>query len=657
MTLSMPERRSLTAKTQKQEEKDKKETKIRTTEGNSRRMNLQMKRKQQQDKKKKTATKRKRQEEKTATRETTSKQEERKKRQRQQKDEPANEAPKQGQQKERITKHQQQEKTETRTKPQHNKQEPNQHKPKGKKKTEGRKTRSDQIHDREAKYVYCSNMLSLFRFFNATKLEKEHFQILKKTPFFLLVDILSKKKVQKADSIKYDDVVAKILQTYQMDGTAFEIGGKKLKLKRNDFKLIFGIASGQKKMHFVYGRKDDIDLIIGYANTQAPSNPMPKMQSQDLLNGTSLFGTEIGKFILARAKRYCDEEKKTYRMLLKEIQDKDEDKDKDEDEDEDADFQQQNQREVDPNLVEVLVFERIEDDMLKMEKKDEEIKILHERIATLAEANKYLEEQHTQKQPAMKKLKTSNEIFNILPEKSRQNLIAHWANTKKQDQPVWQGSHHGTYVYLNDIDKILKGQDLAGIVIDAYTEHLLAQKQGTTSFVFISSCHYDEARTRMLNKIMLEAMKARYLLFPIHQNFHWTILVLDIEEASWKFYNSMRPRGALPKDPHFNAANEVRQIIEKYIKHENPTLIHPAKFEQQTDNVINSPQQDDTLLDCGILVCYIIRQYVSNKNIMLTFTKEECNQLRVDMLTVFLTDQQAAQRQIPDQNIDDLPLQ
>ncbi|CAL5353900.1 unnamed protein product [Camellia sinensis] len=183
---------------------------------------------------------------------------------------------------------------------------------------------------------------------------------------------------------------------------------------------------------------------------------------------------------------------------------------------------------VDPNLVEVLVFERIEDDMLKMEmlqikrdilqttndnlqqqlnklkkkmqdqhkttkkqmqRKDEKIKILHERIATLAEANKYSEEQHTQQQPAMKKLKTSNEIFNILPEKSRQNLIAHWANTKKKDQPMWQGSHHGTYVYLNDIDKILKGQDLAGIVIDAYAEHLLAQKQGTTSFIFISSYH------------------------------------------------------------------------------------------------------------------------------------------------------------------------
>ncbi|CAL5405743.1 unnamed protein product [Camellia sinensis] len=183
----------------------------------------------------------------------------------------------------------------------------------------------------------------------------------------------------------------------------------------------------------------------------------------------------------------------------------------------------------------------------QMQRKDEEIKILYERIATLVEANKYSKEQHTQQQLAMKKLKTSNENFNILPEKSR-------------DEPVWQGSHHGTYVYLNDIDKILKGQDL---VIDAYAEHLLAQKQETTSFVFISSCHHllttkdEETRKRILNKMMLEAMKARYLLFPIYQNFHWTILVLDIEEASWKFYNSMRPREAMAKDPHFNAANEV----------------------------------------------------------------------------------------------------
>ncbi|GMP56261.1 hypothetical protein CsSME_00020813 [Camellia sinensis var. sinensis] len=113
----------------------------------------------------------------------------------------------------------------------------------------------------------------------------------------------------------------------------------------------------------------------------------------------------------------------------------------------------------------------------------------------------------------------------------------------------------------------------------------------------------------------------------------------------------------MAKDPHFNVANELREIIDKYIKDRKPTLIHPDKFKQATESVINSPQQADTSFDYRIIVCYIMRQYVSKNNIMPTFSKEECNQLRADMLTIFLTDQQVAQRQIPDENIDDLPLQ
>ncbi|CAL5391280.1 unnamed protein product [Camellia sinensis] len=89
----------------------------------------------------------------------------------------------------------------------------------------------------------------------------EHLTVLRKTPFSLLVDTLSENKVKRRDSIKHDDVVAKILQTYQMDGTTFEIAGKKLKLKRNDFKLIFGIACGQKKMNLAYGRKNEVAMV------------------------------------------------------------------------------------------------------------------------------------------------------------------------------------------------------------------------------------------------------------------------------------------------------------------------------------------------------------------------------------------------------------
>ncbi|KAL7190863.1 hypothetical protein ACSBR2_023018 [Camellia fascicularis] len=46
-----------------------------------------------------------------------------------------------------------------------------------------------------------------------------------------------------------------------MDGTTFEIARKKLKLKTNDFKLIFEIACGQKKMNLAYGRKNEAVMV------------------------------------------------------------------------------------------------------------------------------------------------------------------------------------------------------------------------------------------------------------------------------------------------------------------------------------------------------------------------------------------------------------
>ena len=127
-----------------------------------------------------------------------------------------------------------------------------------------------------------------------------------------------------------------------------------------------------------------------------------------------------------------------------------------------------------------------------------------------------------------------------------------------------------------------------------------------------------------------------------------------------------------------------RKIIDKYIKDEKPTqtLINFNRRQRASSTAHNRKTRrkfinNKTLLlkkkatkpnyniliskyfcrlDCGIIVCYIMRQYVSKNNIMPTFSKEECNQLRANMLTIFLTDQQVAQRQIPDEIIDDLPL-
>ncbi|GMP84882.1 hypothetical protein CsSME_00038235 [Camellia sinensis var. sinensis] len=149
---------------------------------------------------------------------------------------------------------------------------------------------------------------------------------------------------------------------------------------------------------------------------------------------------------------------------------------------------------------------------------------------------------------------------------------------------------------------------------------------------------------------MLEAVNERYLLFPIFNEKHWTLLVLDTENGSWKFYNSMRP--SIEIDNHLNEANIVRKVIEKYLQHHNPKVIEGNKFHEETEIAMNCPQQVDLSFDCGVLVCYLMREYVCNKDIFLNLTKEQCQQIRADIIDVLFTNQQTDTQQIIDEAIE-----
>ncbi|KAI7990616.1 hypothetical protein LOK49_LG01G02977 [Camellia lanceoleosa] len=150
--------------------------------------------------------------------------------------------------------------------------------------------------------------------------------------------------------------------------------------------------------------------------------------------------------------------------------------------------------------------------------------------------------------------------------------------------------------------------------------------------------------------MMLEAVKERYLLFPIFNEKHWTLLVLDTENGSWKFYNSMTP--STKTDNHLNEANKLRKVIEKYLQHHNPKVIERNKFHEETEIAMNCPQQLDHSLDCGVIVCYLMREYVCNKDIFPNLTKEECHQIRADIIDALLTNQQTDTQQIVDEAIE-----
>ncbi|GMP71710.1 hypothetical protein CsSME_00030009 [Camellia sinensis var. sinensis] len=147
--------------------------------------------------------------------------------------------------------------------------------------------------------------------------------------------------------------------------------------------------------------------------------------------------------------------------------------------------------------------------------------------------------------------------------------------------------------------------------------------------------------------MMLEALKEKYLLFQIFNEKHWTLLVLDTENGSWKFYNSIRP--TIETDNHLNKANKVRKVIEKYLQHHNPKLIEGNKFHEETEIAMNCPQQVDLSLDYGVIVCYLIREYVYNKDIFPNLTNDQYQQIRADIIDALLTNKQTDTQQ----NIDD----
>ncbi|CAL5388620.1 unnamed protein product [Camellia sinensis] len=823
------------------------------------------------------------------------------------------------------------------------------HKPRGKKKINGRKTRTEQIHDNEAKYVYRSNIQSLIKFFKTTKLREEHLTVLRKTPFSLLVDTLSENKVKRRDSIKYDDVVAKILQTYQMDGTTFEIAGKKLKLKRNDFKLIFGIACGQKSMNLAYGRKNEVVMVQRRKITESRMTSasiqklIPKLlrsnnneDVEDVVRHVCLLvcllllypgtGTTIGwgfmKYLenidemksydwcgaakqhltrsiarnINQIDRVCGcviillhakiikpndknpiprfarwnithlgeqlaksslhdlkhieesnlkdtiEEQNIYKQLQPQIDDEHEDEECNFEEQEETELSEKEeepiitklfslspgrnspnpkhqtgarkkrklttlqskknarrkanfQHETEEGPVHVqrngLSFDNLENDeeetmvkqkvgpttslrfkhqtpadkrkakrklayetniyhvkinehtfqkleenvliiqRLKMEKariqaendelkdqlmklskqmeeqskkakiqmevKDVEMVLLNERIAMFVESNLYLDseeeqivveveattpktsplvssmikrvknretrkehkdpnfwyvtkrqpkqnktvdelepmveesvktrkEEQTQHQRPTKQIDTSYLVFHKLPKKSRMKLTSLY-------YPILQGKEVDSYLYLDDIDKIVKCEELFGNAINVYKEILMTEEQlkpkfslssqAGTIYIFTTSCH-DEAETnQLLNNMMLEAVKERYLLFPVFNEKHWTLLVLDTKNGLWKFYNSMRP--STETDNHLNEANKVRKVIEKYLQYHNLKLIE---------------------------VCYLMREYVCNKDIFPNLTKEECHQIRANIIDALLTNQQTDTQQIVDEAIE-----
>ncbi|CAL5342396.1 unnamed protein product [Camellia sinensis] len=195
-----------------------------------------------------------------------------------------------------------------------------------------------------------------------------------------------------------------------------------------------------------------------------------------------------------------------------------------------------------------------------------------------------LDKQPPKKQPTkFKKLTLNNKLkvwanMNKLNKQKVQNLHKNGGN----ELLVWRGDSKTKDVYFDDIIHIIKEKSITNNVIDGYGEILL-ELQGLvnpsledSSFIFTSTClkiieqYPPHKRNKLIDVHIKEYQGQRFLIFPIHDNFHWTIVVYDVKENVWRHYNSLRPREGI-HDPHIDKAQILRDYITALVHNIGPS--------------------------------------------------------------------------------------
>ncbi|KAG5544271.1 hypothetical protein RHGRI_016877 [Rhododendron griersonianum] len=126
-------------------------------------------------------------------------------------------------------------------------------------------------------------------------------------------------------------------------------------------------------------------------------------------------------------------------------------------------------------------------------------------------------------------------------------------------------------------------------------------------------------------------LKTRTILFPIYGSNQYTLLELDTIDQEWRFYNSIRRQGR--RDKYCEATATLRNNVTNYInQHSNKKIKTSAKL------LNNTPQQEPGSVDSAVVVAYIIHQKLMKQPIQSDLTKQQCLQMRADIVEAFVSD-------------------
>ncbi|KAI8009779.1 hypothetical protein LOK49_LG06G01153 [Camellia lanceoleosa] len=218
---------------------------------------------------------------------------------------------------------------------------------------------------------------------------------------------------------------------------------------------------------------------------------------------------------------------------------------------------------------------------------------------------------------------------------------------------MWEDVTNAVVVYFVDVKNLVRQSSIRGNVIDAYVELLksdqlrmygdddLADKLYFLSSIFLDVVKNKDVRVMevYVRRNVSVGSEFRYIHFRMCHLGHWTLVVYDTEDGSWKHFNPMRQRGDRA-DMHHNEAKERVSVAMKQSLREFGLDEHniEANFCQPLESVTKCPQQKPDSLDCGVLVCAIMRQYVYQGDVEWSLQGSNCSVLHANMVKALIND-------------------
>ncbi|XP_058185659.1 uncharacterized protein LOC131302883 [Rhododendron vialii] len=247
--------------------------------------------------------------------------------------------------------------------------------------------------------------------------------------------------------------------------------------------------------------------------------------------------------------------------------------------------------------------------------------------------------------------KKADIVLALLPDEWQETIRKFW-ELEEGCTHIWDCELDDLRIYQEDVRFLLCDRELIGQPIDAYVHLLTTTLQPPTSgpsfslgiedsqqdmpFVFnsFSSTFLEgdqNSANRALDVVRSKILNTRTILIPIFGSNHYTLLELDTIDQEWRFYNSIHRQGR--RDKYCEATANLRKNVTNYINQQCK-----KKIKTSAKLVDDAPQQEPGSVDCAVVVAYIIRQKLMKKPIQSDLTKQQCLQMRADIVQAFVSD-------------------